>query len=65
MEKPKRKYLEQQGRAFVDGEEKANEMGFGVRLFKFMVLDREARDLEPATPFLIRFGNCWKVKPDG
>ena len=48
MEKPKRKYLEAQGRALVDGEEKGEDMGFGVRLFKVRVLDREARDLEPA-----------------
>ena len=48
MEKPKRKYLEAQGRDLVDGEEKGEGMGFGVRLFKVRVLDLEAKDLEPA-----------------
>ncbi|XVE66969.1 hypothetical protein DITRI_Ditri08aG0122300 [Diplodiscus trichospermus] len=48
MEIPKRKYLEAQGRALVDGEEKGKDMGFPVRLFEVRVFDREARDLEPA-----------------
>ncbi|XWS54913.1 hypothetical protein CRYUN_Cryun10bG0130200 [Craigia yunnanensis] len=48
MERPKRNYLEAQGRALVDGEEKGEDMGFRVRLFKVRVLDRETRDLEPA-----------------
>ena len=39
--------LKVQGRVPVDGEEKGENMGFGVKLFRVRVLDREARVLEP------------------